>query len=120
MQVRSFADVVRRGRLGHAYLFAGPRGVGKKLFATELGKTLLCERTDGNFEPCDQCRSCIQVAAQTHPDLILAGRPEDKVEFPIEVIREVSYQLALKPARGGYKIAILDDADDFNDASANA
>jgi DNA polymerase-3 subunit delta' len=118
--VRTFAEIVRRSRLGHAYLLAGPRGVGKKLFAAELAKTLLCERAGGSFEPCDRCPSCLQVAAGTHPDLILAARPDEKVEFPIEVIREVGAKLALKPARGGFKIAIIDDADDFNDEAANA
>jgi DNA polymerase-3 subunit delta' len=59
------------------------------------------------------------VAAGTHPDVIFACRPEDKVDFPIDTMREVMEKLALKPARGGYKVAIIDDADDFNSESAN-
>ena len=51
--VTAFRHVASRGRLAHAYLFVGPEGVGKKLFAVELGKTLLCEKRDGaNFEAC--------------------------------------------------------------------
>lgn len=115
----SFMDLVKRGRLAHAYLFVGPSGVGKKLFATELAKALLCERSGGRLEACDQCSSCQLVDAGTHPDLLMASRPEEKNELPIETIRELSEKLYLKPARGGYKIAIIDDADDFNDASAN-
>ncbi len=118
--VKSFAEVVRRGRLGHAYLFVGPAGVGKRLFAREVARALLCEKSAGVFEACDTCPACRQVEAGTHPDLILASRPEDKLELPIDTVREVSEKLALKPARGGQKIAVLDDADDFNDASANA
>ena len=117
--VQSFADAVERGRLAHAYLFAGPAGIGKKPFAFELAKTLLCESPKKPFVACDQCPSCKQVTAGTHPDVIFASRPEDKVEFPIDNMREVMEKLALKPARGGYKVAIIDDADDFNSESAN-
>ena len=99
--VRSFADVVARGRLGHAYLFAGPAGVGKRLFARELAKAMLCESAGETLDACDHCASCNLVEAGTHPDVILANRPEDKVEFPIETIRELTEHLAMKPARGG-------------------
>jgi DNA polymerase-3 subunit delta' len=118
--VKSFGEVIRRGRLGHAYLFIGPAGVGKRLFALELAKALLCENAAGKFDACDACPACQQSEAGTHPDLIQASRPEDKLELPIDTVREVGEKLSLKPARGGQKIAILDDADDFNDASANA
>jgi DNA polymerase-3 subunit delta' len=118
--VESFARAAARGRLAHAYLFAGPPGIGKRLFAHGLAKTLLCEtRLDGHFEPCDRCAACALVDAGTHPDCILAGRPEDKLELPIEVVRQLCADLSLKPARGGRKVAILDDADDLNEESAN-
>ena len=118
--VGSFAEIVQRDRLGHAYLFVGPAGIGKKLFAMELAKSLLCERAGDKFEACDQCPSCVQVDAGSHPDVIFAARPEDKNDFPIELMREEFIpKLYFKSARGGYKIAILDDADDLNDASAN-
>ncbi len=128
--VQLFADVVTRSRLGHAYLFVGPSGVGKKLFAFELAKTLLCEKRVGKFDACDRCPSCLQVGAGTHPDVMFASRPEDKHEFPLAVLvgnnkdakapEGLIERLSRKPARGGYKIAIVDDADDFNDESANA
>ncbi len=118
--VEAFDRVVRRGRLAHAYLFTGPPGVGKRLFAEELAKALLCEAPPGaRLEACDRCPSCLQVAADTHPDFFVAGRPEDSLELPIEVVRELCRSFALKPARGRGKVAILDDADDLNDAAAN-
>jgi DNA polymerase-3 subunit delta' len=118
--VRSFQQVVRRGRLAHAYLFTGPAGVGKRLFAGELAKALLCEAPPGpDLEACDTCPACLLVEAGTHPDFFTAARPEDKLEFPIEVVRELCQNLSLKPARGRNKIAIIDDADDLNDESAN-
>jgi DNA polymerase-3 subunit delta' len=60
------------------------------------------------------------VDAGTHPDLFQVARPEEKHEFPIDTMLELCRDLALKPARGDRKIAILDDADDLNDESANS
>jgi DNA polymerase III subunit delta' len=118
--IRAFERAVARGRLGHAYLFAGPEGVGKKLFAIELAKTLLCEDPPaGQFDACDQCRPCVQVDARTHPDFRLVGLPEDKHEFPIELMQKLIENLAMKPARQRKRVAIIDDADAFNDESAN-
>jgi DNA polymerase-3 subunit delta' len=59
------------------------------------------------------------VAAGTHPDYYAVRRPDDALEFPIKIVRELIANLGLKPARGHGKIAILDDADDLNDESAN-
>jgi DNA polymerase-3 subunit delta' len=119
-QVRGFAQVVKKGRLAHAYLFAGIPGIGKKLFALELTKSLLCEnRSSERFEACDQCPSCLLVDAGNHPDLHLVIRPEESLELPIEVIRELCRNFSLKTARGRGKVAILDDADDLSEQSAN-
>src|SRR6516225_5586521 len=118
--IKTFDHIVRRGRLAHAYLFTGPEGVGKRLFAGELAKALLCEGTkEPGLEACDRCPACLLVEADTHPDLQTAGRPEDKSEVPIVMMRELARSLDLKPARGRGKIVILDDADDLNEESAN-
>src|SRR5438270_5949627 len=88
--VESFQRIVRRGRLAHAYLFTGPPGVGKRLFADELAKALLCEQPPGpQLAACDRCPACAQIEAGTHPDLYVAGRPEESLELPIEVVREL-------------------------------
>ncbi len=119
--VRAFARAVQRGRLAHAYLFTGPPGVGKRLFAAELAKALLCENPPASrFDSCDRCPACVQIEAGTHPDYFQAGLPPDKHEWPIELMRELLRAFALKPARGKGKVAVLDDADDFNEESANA
>jgi DNA polymerase III subunit delta' len=117
--IDTFRRAVARGRLAHAYLFTGPPGVGKRLFAVELGKALLCEAPPGPLQACDRCPACVQVDAGTHPDFTLVARPEEAHEFPIKLMREVSRGLSLKPARGRRKVLILDDADDLNEESAN-
>lgn len=115
--VAAFTRAVQRGRLAHAYLFAGPAGVGKRLFAGELAKALLCERAPpaDRLEACDQCPSCAQVRAGTHPDFFTAARPPDSHNLPMEVMLELCRGFSLKSARGRGKVAILDDADDLDD-----
>jgi DNA polymerase III subunit delta' len=117
--IQGFERTVKRCRLAHAYLFSGPAGVGKRLFATELARALFCEQRGGRLEACDSCPSCVQVAAGSHPDLSITGRPEESLEIPIDTMREFCQGFGLKPARGRGRIAILDDADDLNDESAN-
>jgi DNA polymerase-3 subunit delta' len=120
--IEAFRHVVLRRRLAHAYLFLGPPGVGKRLFAQELAKALLCEgpsQPDTGLTACDRCAACALVDANTHPDFFTVQRPEDKNEMPIELVQELCAGFALKSARGHGKVAILDDADDLNEESAN-
>jgi DNA polymerase-3 subunit delta' len=109
-----------RGRLGQAYLLVGPEGVGKRRFATELAKALLCDQPPGPLQACDRCPACAQVEARTHPDFHTVATPEGKHELPIEAIRDFCSRLARKPARGGRVVGLVEDADDFNAASANS
>ncbi|HKB02963.1 MAG TPA: DNA polymerase III subunit [Gemmataceae bacterium] len=118
--VRSFDAAWRKGRLGHAYLFVGPTGVGKHTFARELARAVLCETRTGHLRACGKCDACLLVDAGTHPDLFLAARPDDLMDLPIGLVRELIEILSLKPARGGHKVAILDDADDMTAEAANA
>lgn len=120
-RIDAFQGLVRRGRLAHAYLFVGPPGVGKSLFAHELAKAMLCERNAAveNLQACDECTSCILFAAGTHPDFFMVRPPQDKRELPIELMRELCQDFGLKAARGGAKVAIVEDADAMNEEAAN-
>jgi len=114
-----FLRAHQRGRLAHAYLFAGPSGVGKHLFAIELARALFCENPSISLNACDRCTSCLQIEAGTHPDFHVAARPKDSLEFPIELMRETCDIFSLKSARGRGKVVVVDDADDLNPESAN-
>jgi DNA polymerase III subunit delta' len=118
------------GRLAHAYAFVGPSGIGKKRFAFELAKCLLCDNhTDAELESCDHCSSCQQVAAQTHPDLLFVSLPEGKSELPIRLFigeqetrgkEGLCHDLSLKPMSARRRVAIIDDAEWMSEEAANA
>lgn len=117
--IEGFRRVVQRGRLGQAYLFCGPMGVGKALFGRELARALLCESPLGPLDPCDHCPACIQIDAGSHPDFTSAVKPPDLAEFPISLMRQICDNFSLKSARGHGKVVLIDDADDLNPESAN-
>lgn len=120
-QKAAFAQIVARGKLAHAYLFVGPEGVGKKKFALELARGLSCDRArkQQTLEACGECPPCVQIAAGTYPDLEMLALPEEKQEFPVELMQNFIQRIALKPVSGHRRIAIVDDADSFNEESAN-
>lgn len=118
------------GRLAHAYAFVGPSGIGKKRFAFELARCLLCDRhSDAELDSCGQCSSCQQVLAQTHPDLIFVSLPEGKSELPIKLFvgedesrgkEGLCHDLSLKPMSARRRVAIIDDAEWMSEPASNA
>lgn len=110
-----------QGRLAHAFLFVGPEGIGKRSFAHALAQALLCERNPASaLDSCGECPGCKQVVAGVHPDVLTLARPADRHELPIQTIRDLNHELALKPMRGRWRVAIVDDADDLSEEAANA
>src|SRR5579872_3481901 len=117
------------GRLAHAYAFTGPAGIGKKRFALELARCLLCDNhTDAELEACGTCASCQQVAAGTHPDLLAVSLPEGKSELPIRLFigekemrgkEGLCHDLSLKPMSARRRVALIDDAEWMSDEAAN-
>jgi DNA polymerase-3 subunit delta' len=117
--IESIQSAYQRERLAHAYLLAGPAGVGKRTFAIELARAILCETDSDRLQSCGRCQACVLVAAGTHPDFVLAARPPEAPEFPVQRMREVCQSFGLKSARGRGKVVVIDDADDLNEEAAN-
>lgn len=122
--------VFRSGRMASTWLFAGPDGIGKRTFALQLARTLLCERHRGTpFDSCDRCPGCLQVQNGSHPDLLRVALPSGRSEIPVALLigdREnrgsegLCRSIAMKPLRGVGKVAIIDDANDLNEEGSNA
>jgi DNA polymerase-3 subunit delta' len=114
----------RRAALPHALLLCGPAGLGKRAFARRFLRGLLClQAIDG--EACGVCRSCLLLAAGSHPDVIGVsyGLRKDGVqrsEIVVEQIRELSARLAMSSQFGGWQVVTIDPADAMNGAAANA
>ncbi len=121
-QKRGMERILKQGRLGQAYLFTGPAGVGKKRFAKTLCASLLCLKHGSTPElgPCGDCESCALCERDSHPDLLSVGKPEDKSEFPVKLMNEFRLLFYLKPMVSSRKVALLDDADFLNQESANS
>jgi len=113
---RALLKAVRDGRVAHAYLLAGPPGVGVKTAALALARALICPfPQDG--DACGLCRDCRQAAALTHPDFHLV-QPAGSA-FKIDQVRAVQRACALKPFRGGRKVFLLPGAENMTAEAAN-
>jgi len=116
--VATLRQALTHNRLGHAYLFTGPIGVGKKRTALTLSQALLCGEKPG--EGCGVCPPCASVLVGTHPDLHLVAPLTGKRDIVTDQVRELQHVLGLRPARGGKKIALLEDAHLLNPAAQSA
>ena len=112
------------GRLAHAYLFYGEPKIGKLMTAVRLVQFLNCEQPlqTETQDSCGRCRSCLQIAARTHPDYVVI-EPDPKAATPqikIDQVREIEQQFVYRPLVGERKICLIDDADRLTIGAANA
>ena len=131
-----------KGNISHAYIFAGPEEVGKKLTALTFAKALNC--INGKEDCCEECLSCKKINSLNYPDLIIIRKGDENTKtntisdikrnfgdenedkdkesksIKIGAIRELQRRLSLKPYEGKRKVAIIDNAEDMIAASSNA
>jgi len=75
--VKCLTTSITAGRLGHAYLFYGPRGVGKRSAALAFAQALNCERPQAPGEPCESCLPCREIGKGIYAELLITGPEED-------------------------------------------
>ncbi len=113
---RLLKSAIDKGKLSHAYLFAGPEGCGKRTLAMEFASSLLCER--GAFPPCLSCGACKRVMAGTHPDAAIVSAEGRSIR--IDHVRELSERLHLHSFEGGYKVGVIVRAERMTEQAQNA
>ncbi len=107
-----------QARLGHALLFTGPEGVGKKATALALAQVLNCQDQQGQ-DACGVCSACKKIMDHHHPDIQVVA-PEGQY-IKIDQIREqVQHQVLLNPMEGRVKVYIIDAADSMTVEAANS
>jgi DNA polymerase-3 subunit delta' len=104
---------LEHGTTGHAYLFTGPDGVGKRATAVRLAAALNCP--DGG---CGACASCAKVAAGSHPDVQTVSPTGNTLK--IDQVRELARAIGLKPFEGEFKVYVVEDAHLMTTEAANA
>ncbi|MBN2380708.1 DNA polymerase III subunit gamma/tau [candidate division WOR-3 bacterium] len=113
---RTLINAIERNRLVHAYLFAGPRGVGKTTTARILAKSLNCEQGPTPI-PCNKCSSCLDIKASNSLDVLEIDGASTR---GIEHIRELRDSIRYRPTSGRYRIYIIDEVHMLTDAAFNA
>ncbi len=98
---------VSSNRLGHAYLFRGPVGVGKKTLAQAFGNYLNCQNPTDGQDACTACQSCRKLKSGNHPDLLII-EPEG-VSIKIKQIRELKHALTFPPYEAKYRLVLISD-----------
>lgn len=123
--VASLGRMRQEGRLHHALLFEGPRGIGKATLAFQLAWNIITKRSEGFVSPDETSPIWRQIAQGSHPSVIYVSRRFDnKTErfntgIMVDDIRDINRFLGQTAFNGGWRVVIIDTADDMNRAAAN-
>jgi DNA polymerase-3 subunit delta' len=111
---------VVNGTTRHAYLFAGPPGLGRRTLALRFAQALNCQTPVEAGVPCGRCRDCKQIEAMQHPDLTVIQAETEGGTMKVDQIREARRMLTLKPYMAKYRVALFLRFHEANDSASNA
>lgn len=111
---------IQRKDVHHAYLFAGPQGLGRRSLALRYAQALNCPTPLSPGEPCRTCRVCTQTARMQHIDLSVVQAEREGGSLKVEQIRDLQQSLSLTPYEASYRVALLLRFEEANANSQNA
>jgi DNA polymerase-3 subunit gamma/tau len=115
--VQTLRNAIASERVGHAYLFSGPRGTGKTTTARLLAKAVNCLAENLAERPCDECKNCQAVNENRFLDLIEIDAASNT---SVEDIRDLRDKINFSPSEGRYKVYIIDEVHMLSTAAFNA
>lgn len=115
-------SAIQNDKLSHAYLFYGPKQIGKKTLVKRFIQNLMCYHDNPQKKQmaCEVCDQCVQIKKNIHPDITWLKKEADKKDITVEQIRDLQDILSVHSFFKNYKVAVIENAEQLNLASANA
>lgn len=108
-------NIIIHNKISHSYIFTGPEGIGKMLFAEEFAKAILCE--NAQEKPCNQCKACIEFSNHNHPDVNRVDEQNETIKT--ENMKNLTKDILEKPLENKKKIYIINNSENMTREAQN-
>ncbi len=104
-------NTIENQKLSHSYMFIGPEGIGKKIFAKQFAKMILCTNNKENITDECKCKSCIEFNTNNNPDIVILDNENETIK--VEQIRNMQAKILEKPIISNKKVYIINNSDNM-------
>lgn len=113
-----FGRTLKKRQLGHAYVFEGAAGTGKKKMALWIASALFCQQPDTDGSPCGECSNCVRIKEHQHPDVVELGPDGNSIK--VDQIRNLKAEFSKSGVESNQKVFIIQDAEKMTPGAANS